>query len=322
MGVGVAREGHPILGPTARACLAVLVFLAVAGIPAYLATGVRIEPGSALPYLGGHALLVSLWAFYRFVRKAEDADLAAEILLALLLFLLLTNLLGPLQYVAAALDRPLIDPWLAAADEALGIHVPALAAWTRDHPTVSAILTIGYFTLLPQFVLPFAVLGAAYRDLARLWEYVFHFHFCALVTVAALAWFPAECAFLHYGFESTLDQTVFIAHFEGLRDGSLREFRLGDLTGIISVPSFHAAGGMMVTWAFRGRRWIFVPLVAVNVVLIAATFMSGAHYFVDVIATCVLFGASLLAHRAFAAWSQGWGVALPSRGAGGEPRPA
>ena len=33
----------------------------------------------------------------------------------------------------------------------------------------------------------------------------------------SLALFPAECAFLFYGFESTIDQTRFIAHFEGLR---------------------------------------------------------------------------------------------------------
>jgi len=84
----------------------------------------------------------------------------------------------------------------------------------------------------------------------RLWEFAFHFHFCALVTLAASGLFPAECAFTFYGFESLIDQGRFIHHFESLRAGTFQTIRFNDI-GLISFPSFHAAGALMVTWAFR-----------------------------------------------------------------------
>jgi len=62
-----------------------------------------------------------------------------------------------------------------------------------------------------------------------------------------------------------------------------------DLEGIITFPSFHVAGGLMVTWAFRRyRRWC-AALALLNIWLIAATVMTGAHYVVDVLATFALF---------------------------------
>ena len=128
------------------------------------------------------------------------------------------------------------------------------------------------------------------------------------MTVASLALFPAACAFSYYGFESTLPQGRFLAHFNGFRTGSLSVIRFDDLEGLISMPSFHVAGGLMLTWAFRGYRvvWVFAVL---NGLLMAATVLSGAHYGVDLPATALLFGASVVVHRLLLRWFS-------------EPRPA
>jgi hypothetical protein len=207
--------------------------------------------------------------------------------------MLFTNIVGPAQYAAMALRFPLVDPWLAAADAALGIHVPTLTEWTGAHRGLTIVLVLSYFSLLPQFVLPLIVIGLAYRNRELLWEYVFHFHVCLTLTLLAVALVPAACAFSYYGFTSLIDQTRFIRHFDGLRAGTFTQLHLNDLEGMISFPSFHVAGGLMVTWAFRRYRWWAVALGILNVLLISATVLTGAHYGIDVIATFALFAGSV-----------------------------
>jgi hypothetical protein len=145
--------------------------------------------------------------------------------------------------------------------------------------------------------LPVIVLGFILRDRQRLWEFAFHFHICTVITVTCLAIFPAECAFSYYGFESLIDQGRFIRHFNALRAGTFGAVRFDNIEGLISVPSFHVAGALMVTWAFRQLRWILWPLLVLNVVLVASTFMTGAHYVVDMIATLLMFSGSVLLYR-------------------------
>jgi membrane-associated phospholipid phosphatase len=94
-----------------------------------------------------------------------------------------------------------------------------------------------------------------------------------------------------------LDQAGFLAHFEGLRAGTFHVIRFDDIEGLISFPSFHVAGAFMVTWALRRtRRLVWIPVALLNVALVASTVLLGAHYAVDILATAVLFGASVLAH--------------------------
>lgn len=225
----------------------------------------------------------------------------AEMLLIAFLLLSLTYIVAPAQYAAVALKRPLIDASLAAADGVLGVHVPTLAVWTREHSMISRVLTLAYITIGPQLFLPVIVLGLFKRERKHLWEYCFNFHFCLVITLLALAIFPAACAFNFYGFESTLDQARFTNHFMRLREGSFSEIYFDKMEGLISMPSFHVAAGLMVTWAFRQHRIWMACLTCLNALMIAATFMSGAHYFIDVVATAALFVAGVVVYNLWGA---------------------
>lgn len=264
-------------------------------------THLTLQWASAGPMLGVNGLLAVVWAtFYWAPGKPREWRLA-EAVAVLVLILSLTHILAPAQYAAAALDRPLIDHVLASADAMLGVHVPALAHWMRSHVILNQALTLAYFTLLTQFALIIPAVAIVLRDRDALWEYAFHFHFCALLTVTALAVWPAACAFQYYGFESTIDQARFIHHFNALRDGSMRLVRMNDLEGLISVPSFHVAGALMITWACRRHVRLLVPIATLNAALIAATFMSGAHYMIDTLITIPMFAMSVLVYRKWAA---------------------
>ena len=279
------------------AVLLVLALVASSSVPWYASLGLAVDWATGLPVAAAMVLMFVLhWRLSIAPRTLADRAIADTVLVACFI-LLATNLGAPAQYLAVAFRRPLIDHWLAAADASLGIDVGRLAAWTATHPLVAGVLQFAYSSLLPQFLGALLLLGLLYKDRARLWEYCFHFHFCLLLTLAGLALFPAACAFQFLDFDSVLPQQRFIAHFNGVRDGSFTTIRLDDLEGLISMPSFHVAGGLMVTWVFRGYRRPFVLLLVLNSLMIASTFMTGAHYFVDVLSTLVMFALSAGVYR-------------------------
>jgi PAP2 superfamily protein len=265
--------------------------------PLYRSAGLAIAWSTVVPHVMLLASMGAMFCYFVWEPGSPRERSLPEAMLVTVLLLLLTNIASPAQYLAVTFRRPLIDAQLARVDAWLGFHVPTLAAWTWAHPVTAACLRIAYSTLLPQFLLPILLLGLWYGDRQRLWEYCFHFHFCLIVTLACLALWPAACAFTHYGFQSAIDQTRFINHFERLRQGNFHLIRLDDVEGLISMPSFHTAGALMVTWVFRGYRRVFYPVALVNVVLVLATFMTGAHYFVDVVATVALFAVSVLVYQ-------------------------
>jgi hypothetical protein len=273
------------------------LLLLLATAPWYSTFDLQIAWRTLWPMAAGQVMLVMAWLYFRRYSDHPTKYLLAQVILITALLALLTNIVSPAQYLAVRLNRPLIDAALARADTLLGINTPTLVHWTAGHPTIALLLKACYFSLLPQFFLPIVLLGMRYRDREQLWEYAFHFHFCLIVTLAALALFPAACAFQYFGIESTIDQTRFIAQFSALRNGTFRLVQFNDLEGLISVPSFHVAGALMVTWAFRRYRPVFGVLLTLNAGLIAATVLSGAHYFVDLLASLLLFAVSVLLYR-------------------------
>jgi hypothetical protein len=274
----------------------------ISTLPLYRIFGFTVMWRSVAPVLAAIAGLLLGWIYYLRTKTTSVERRVAEVLLIFALLLALAVIAGPGQYAAAALNRSPIDPMLARADALLGVHVPTLTVWTRRHPRLNGWFIWAYFTLLWQFAVTVPAL-ALLRDRQALWEYLFHFHVCSAVTLFAFALFPAACAFTYYGFESTIHQARFIAHFNGARNGSVRVLEFGNMEGLVSMPSFHVAGAMMVTWAFRRHTWALVPLVAINALLIVATFMTGAHYVIDTFGTFVMFAGSLWLWRV-------WGLRL------------
>ena len=181
-----------------------VAFLALSA-PLYPFVGMSIAWPTVSPFAVGLAVVGAAWAYHAWTPGGPKEWIVAEALSVTFLLVSLTAMAAPAQYAAIALRRPLVDPWLAAADARLGVHVPTLAAWTQAHRAVSWILTLAYVTLPLQLVLPVFVLGLMKKERATLWEFCFHYHFCLIATLASLAVFPAVCAFNHYGFTATFD---------------------------------------------------------------------------------------------------------------------
>ena len=290
---GLARLG---LNPLGQLLIGLNVLALAAGVASFSAGRLAIEWSTV--WLGAALLsaLVVVWLNFYFVPGARWEWFVAEVLFITFAMVLLTNVLVPLQYGALALRAPWADPWLARADAWLGVSTPALTAWTWTHPVIAAAAKAAYSTFAPQMLLTMLVL-AVRRERDRLWEFAFHFHICLIVTIAALAIWPAVHAPGYYAFTPTIDMTRMIAQVKGFHEGTMTVVRFDDLDGLVSFPSFHVVGALLVTWAFRGRRRILVPLIVLNTCLIISTVITGEHYGIDVLAAAPLVAASIAAYR-------------------------
>jgi hypothetical protein len=281
----------------ARALALGQLALLVVSVVACAALGLRVRwLTTATPLAIAGVVLAIATAF---ARRPGSSPLRWMIPEGLLVFGLVVSLCIvslPAQYAGAALARPTIDAWLAGLDAALGIHVPAVVVWTRAHPELARALALAYDSFGLQ-VLAAAPVLVLLGNREHLWEFAWHLHVCLIATLACFALFPAACAFNYYGFESTLPQDVFTAHFNGFRSGALTTVDFRDVTGLVSAPSFHVAGAMLITWSARHRWWALAPLAFLNGALCAATVLSGAHYAVDTLLSIALVVLSLLAWR-------------------------
>ena len=119
--------------------------------------------------------------------------------------------------------------------------------------------------------------------------YVCAYHLTLAVALASLTIWPSEYVYAFYRLAPLIPDlgANAHAHLMAIRNGQLPLLKLGEAHGLISMPSFHAAIGMLIPWCLRSRRWLVAPLVIVDVGLLIATAVLGLHYVVDVLATLI-----------------------------------
>ena len=262
-------------------------------VPLYGLVGLSIPSKS----IGAQLVFPGFFGFAALL-TARDRNGIPQALAALTVLLMAFPSIGAAQYLAAAWSRPLVDDHLLAADAALGIHQAALVAWTNAHTYIRSGLAVAYKSLLPQFLLPVVVLG--FLDHRELWRYVRCFQCIAILTIIMFGLWPAGVPALH-GIPEVISQGEAMAQFFALRAGTMTTLRLEVGQGIISFPSFHAAGALIVTWALR-RTWFFWPVAALNAALLASTVLLGLHYVIDVIAAVGVCAVVIVVERAVRPW--------------------
>jgi len=94
---------------------------------------------------------------------------------------LITAVMAPLTYVAAAIDLPMQDATLLAMDRAIGFDWAAYVKFVDAHPTLASWLNVGYAMIgWPLFAIP--VFLAAKRSYQRIEEFTFAFAAALAVT--------------------------------------------------------------------------------------------------------------------------------------------
>jgi membrane-associated phospholipid phosphatase len=193
-----------------------------------------------------------------------------------LLLLVLSVLAAFGAFIGVSANMPLVDEQLAWVDGALfGFSRSSIPRLATDWPELFGVLKIIYNTFSPQ---PLVLLGILFltRHSDRAWRFLLSWSLALVICLAVAPLAPA------YG---TPPYTLrWIEVFEASRDGTLRLLDESVLTGIITFPSFHAAGAVLLGWGFAGIRYLRLPLLSLNVAVIVSAVMVGGHYIIDIVA--------------------------------------
>jgi hypothetical protein len=220
---------------------------------------------------------------------------------------LVTVLMTPLTYVAAAVNLPVRDAALQAIDEALGLDWRAYLNFVNGHPLLAQWLSYGYTMIRwPIFAIPI-VLAAAARYI-RLQEFVLAFALALIATTLISALVPAIGVFYQLGLDPAdyphLQPEGYLTQLKELplvRDGTRRHLDLLNLAGVVTFPSFHAASALLYGWALWPVRWIRPIAILANGAMLASTPIDGGHYFIDIIAGLAIAALAMVAARRMSA---------------------
>jgi len=279
----------PILG---------MATLLAIGLPA---TGLSLEPVAYGVTVAIAAVLLAVAYGHRRV-KGELADPKLVFSLGTIGQVILTcAIVGPLSYVAGKLNWPLEDGALLAIDRALGLDPEPIARYVNDHPWLATCLARAY-GLIKFPLLGIPVVLALTARYVRLQLFMIAMSLALAVTITISAVVPAIGTYYALHLPAAHFPEINTAVYAGqlrdilaLRDGSLDQLRLFSLSGIVSFPSFHAASAVLYMWALWPVRGLGGLAAALNLLMIAATPVIGAHYIIDVAAGIALAAASIWA---------------------------
>ena len=201
--------------------------------------------------------------------------------------------------IGAAWSGQFIDTSLIEFDRLFGFDWLSVYRYSRVYPEIVFILNISYSSLFLQMVTVPALL-TLFGEFECKWTFITAWTVASILTVLIFPFTPAEGAPIHFSVGPDAWSSAWFWQFgpriAGLRAGALRDIS-STAMGIVSVPSFHAAAGVMLAWASLRLRSFRIPFVLLNLLMIASTPISGVHYLVDVLAGMVEGAVSVILAR-------------------------
>lgn len=251
------------------------------------------------PFIIAGLLLASCLAFSLVAQRKRSLSTVllgtSDFFYSLTQLLLMAPPVLTLSYLAASLNLPLADGFLARADALVGFDWSSVSAWISSIPWLSDALTFTYTTIMWQ---PFLVmfLTSVNTPGSANSEFIWTFLLSGLAAIAISGLVPA------LGYEGVIGPPHIDA-LRSIREGAWTTLDIRQLDGIITFPSFHASVGVLFLYSVRRIRWAFCILAPLNVTLILSTPTVGGHYLVDVIAGILVAYLSIALVRRLRAWT-------------------
>ncbi|VVE02153.1 phosphatase PAP2 family protein [Pandoraea terrigena] len=239
---------------------------------------IGIAPGSlVLPALAC-VTLAGVWIVYTHYRPDERIRTACSQVIVLIVF---SHVAALLSYVVVATDAPLVDVSLVKMDAWLHFDWPTWHAFVRAHRLLSLAFALAYASGMVQIAFVVVFLSLTGR-LVEVRVFSTAMVLSCLVTIAVSGFVPAAGAFAHFGGDPA--KLADLTHFDALRQHRLLVVDLGQLQGLISMPSYHAVLSVLLIHAARGSRRLARVFVPLNLLVIVSAISEGGHYLVDILA--------------------------------------
>jgi len=268
--------------------------MAVATIVAFWAANLSFAWTSAGTILIWVVVFLSVSGFYRRFRPDPSITYATECGAQLALIFAFGS---ALSYPLAAAGFPYRDAALNAVDTWMGLDWRAYLRFLNERPLLGTLARLAYGLGLFQSILLIVCLAGP-SQLARLQQYTFAIAISLVVTLAVFIFVPASGTYTFLNISpdefanlSPVVTTDQILRLDALRSG---EYTLVDeMAGFITFPSFHAALAILFMWGFYPIRLLRYGAIVLNLFIIAATPIQGAHYFIDLVGGTIVAVAAI-----------------------------
>lgn len=208
-----------------------------------------------------------------------------------------------LSYLAASCALPLQDEMMERLDRVVGFDWLVWHDAMLSHPILSWLLSIAYYSLQPQAafsIIYFVVSGRT----GRIRELLLLSGATLAASVLISAMWPTlgpcaakgpsvgPCAANGGG------NIPYLRDVLALRAGGPWHFELLAMEGIITMPSYHTAMAVLLTYAFRRTGLVGYGITTLNLVMLLSIPPIGGHYLVDVFAGGALALGAIVVWRA------------------------
>lgn len=218
------------------------------------------------------------------------------------IFLAISVLGGIASYAAATCTSGFADPMLSRCDHLLHFDWLALYRVVARNPLLQHAGALAYSSI---YISPFLIIGyhawTGGRASAR--RFLLSFWLGATLTLLLFPLFPAKGA-LEYLWRGPIPYMPTTGLYQGaiipaLRAHALTSVDVGTMRGLVCAPSFHTVCGvlyMAAAWPVPALRRVLVPI---NLLMLTATPIEGAHYLSDMILGLVVATVAIaMAHAA------------------------
>lgn len=266
--------------------LAILIFVNAAVVSLLLwISGMRVDGASTALIFGLLCLsLVSTLANGKLPWRHEASVRAAISAMSIFAAIALTGAMA--SYPVAALTAGYHDQALNRIDNFLGFDWVAAYSVVAAHPSLQVLGVLAYRSIYvtPVLLLVYWALTNQQHVSNR---FLFEFWLAVVITLSLFFFMPAQgaLAYLWHGSipympDSRLCQPELIPE---LRLEKIRAIGMGELCGLVSAPSFHAAAAVLYFRSGFRAGWMKWPVLVLSTAMLAATPVEGTHYLIDLI---------------------------------------
>jgi len=272
-------------------------------IAATLFSGLRfVHAGPFFTTFGGLFAALLALNLYQRARMPENqrtiffVDMVA-------LYMVIAIMMAIYQYALATFNARPISGLIEHADHAIGFHWIAYAAFVGRLTPLSEAMKFCYLNWTDGFLV--AMLAMTYlREYDELYEFSFAYAIGGMAMLSVSAVFDSRSyeAVATYGLvgfhhpvgvgPETMEK------LQALRSGMDRTLDFSRVLGLIAFPSLHAGSALLVAVATRNLRWLWLPFLVFNELILVGVISEGGHNFMDLIGGCAFAIAGLAAARA------------------------